>query len=285
MLHAQTPSVQAGAISKASRMIYPTTSGLKLVEATETFTDVMQKTFENQLKFDSSNMVTPGLPTDWLGTKITIPSGVPITLNVHIGLVAEVSATRDNQFTASVGAFAKAESSVGLFIFSKLAQPCTGKAYGAIANLPTAKYESICLDVLKDASVTEAQINACTVPTAGGVSGSCSSDSKWLVLQKRTGPTVETGFSAPTLTATNSAKVEFGVGFYPMYVVFVFVTSHSQQSLRVRLSVYGFFKIYLAPHMQATITANPVSTSCSGGISIEGEFASVASTPFDFLSF
>jgi hypothetical protein len=58
------------------------------------------------------NAVTPDLPSDWAGVSITIPVGVPITLKVSLGLVAELSATRDNQFTASVGAFARADRPV-----------------------------------------------------------------------------------------------------------------------------------------------------------------------------
>jgi hypothetical protein len=218
-LHAQTPSVQAGATSKASRMIYPGVGGaLKLVDAGASFTDVL-KTFDGSIKFDKSAAVTPNLPTDWTGPPpITITVGVPVTIQVHLALVAEVSATRDNQFKASVGAFAKATSSVGLFIFSKINKPCTDVKYsGGTVWLPKDSYKEICLDVLKDASVTEAQIQSCTVPSGvQGLSGSCSAN-EWLVLQKRTGPIVETGFSAPTLTAANKANVVFGVGFYPMY--------------------------------------------------------------------
>ena len=218
-LHAQTPSVQAGATSKASRMIYPGVGGaLKLVDAGASFTDVL-KTFDGSIKFDKSAAVTPNLPSDWTGPPpITITVGVPVTIQVHLALVAEVSATRDNQFKASVGAFAKATSSVGLFIFSKINKPCTDvKFSGGTVWLPKDSYKEICLDVLKDASVTEAQIQSCTVPSGvQGLSGSCSAN-EWLVLQKRTGPIVETGFSAPTLTAANKANVVFGVGFYPMY--------------------------------------------------------------------
>ena len=221
-LHAQTPTVQAGVTDKSSRMIYPTADGLKLVDAKAAFTDVLG-TFDGSLKFDSAAAVTPGLPTDWLGNTVTIPAGVPISLTVHLALVAEVSASRDNQFKASVGAFAEATASVGVYVFSKLLKPCTetlNRLSSTVYWLPSNTYTDICLDVLKDidASMTENHINTCTVPSnVEGLSGSCSAN-KWLVMQKRTGPIVETGFSAPTLTATNKANVVFAVGFYPMYV-------------------------------------------------------------------
>jgi len=151
-LHAQTPTVQAGVTDKSSRMIYPTADGLKLVDAKAAFTDVLG-TFDGSLKFDSAAPVTPGLPTDWLGNTVTIPAGVPISLTVHLALVAEVSASRDNQFKASVGAFAKADSSIGLFVFSRVTSPCTDTSW-----LPNSKYGNICKDVLSKAGVTETQI-------------------------------------------------------------------------------------------------------------------------------
>ena len=173
-LHAQTPVVDAGKVSKASRMIYPSTpSGFpKLADATTAFSDVMT-TFTKSFEFDT-NGVTPHLPSDWLGVDIMIPAGVPITLKVTLGLVAELSATRDNQFTASVGAFARVDSSVDLFVFSKIDNRCTDTSW-----LPTAKYEAICEDVLKEAGVGEAQ-GTVTVTTyvrdpnshSGGCSGS-----------------------------------------------------------------------------------------------------------------
>ena len=151
-LHAQTPVVDAGKVSKASRMIYPSTpSGFpKLADAETVFSDVMT-TFTNSFEFETKE-VTPDLPSDWLSADIIIPAGVPITLKVNLGLVAELSATRDNQFTASVGAFARADSSVDLFVFSKIDNRCTDTSW-----LPTAKYEAICEDVLKEAGVGEAQ--------------------------------------------------------------------------------------------------------------------------------
>ncbi len=202
-LHAQTPVVDAGQVSKAARMIYPSSpsGSLKLAEATTSFSNVMA-TFTNSFQFETK-AVTPDLPSDWLGADITIPAGVPITLKVSLGLVAELSATRDNQFSASVGAFARAESSIGLFVFSKITNPCSDSSW-----LPTAKYTSICRDVLKDAGVTEADIK--------------NSASDFLSLTKKTGPTVTSGFSAPTLTAKNNEKVVFGVGFYPMYIYHTF---------------------------------------------------------------
>jgi hypothetical protein len=207
-LHAQTPTIQAGKTDKAARMIYLTTGGtLKLFDAKAAFTDVME-TFDDTLQFNTNRLVTPDLPTDWMGNSVIIPAGVPITLTVQLALVAEVSVTRDNQFKASVGAFAKATASVGVYVFSKKTKPCS-------SDLPNSNYQSICLDVLKDASVTEDHIEKCTVPSGvQGLSGGCSSS--LLVLQKRTGPDVETGFSTPTLTAANKANVVFGVGFYPM---------------------------------------------------------------------
>jgi hypothetical protein len=201
-LHAQTPVVDAGKVSKASRMLYPTSGGVKLADVTTAFSDVMP-TFTNQFQFEMS-AVTPGLPTDWAGVSITIPAGVPITLKVSIGLVAEISATRDNQFTASVGAFAKATSSIGLYVFSKIEKPCTDSSW-----LPNAKYTAICNDVLKEAGVTEAQIFA--------------SSSDYFTFTKKDGPTVKSGFSAPALTAKNNEKIEFGVGFYPMYTPLSFL--------------------------------------------------------------
>jgi hypothetical protein len=43
----------------------------------------------------------------------------------------------------------------------------------------------------------------------------------------------------------------------------------------MRVSVFaGIFSLYLAPHLEATITADPVSSSCSG-IQIKSEFAKV----------
>jgi hypothetical protein len=145
-LYAQTPVVDAGKVSKASRMIYPSTPyGVpKLADATTAFSDVMT-TFTNSFKFETKE-VTPDLPSDWLGADIIIPAGVPITLKVSLGLVAELSASRDNQFTASVGAFARADSSVDLFVFSRIENRCTDTSW-----LPTAKYETICQDVLNEA--------------------------------------------------------------------------------------------------------------------------------------
>jgi hypothetical protein len=202
-LHAQTPVVDAGKVSKASRMLYPTTAGgVKLADVTTAFSDVLPS-FTNEFKFEMS-AVTPGLPTDWAGVSITIPAGVPITLKVSIGLVAELSATRDNQFTASVGAFARADSAIGLYVFSKIEKPCTDSSW-----LPTVKHTAICNDVLNDAGVTEAQISA--------------SSSDYFTFTKKDGPTVTSGFSAPTLTAKNNEKIEFGVGFYPMYTPLSFL--------------------------------------------------------------
>jgi hypothetical protein len=40
-LHAQTPVVDAGQVSKASRMFYPTTGGLKLADVTTAFSEKM----------------------------------------------------------------------------------------------------------------------------------------------------------------------------------------------------------------------------------------------------
>ena len=177
-LQAQTPTVAAGQTSKASRMIYPATGGLKLADAKASFTDKME-TFTDKVEFDGSNPVTPDLPSDWKGVSITIPAGVPITLTVSVGLVAEVSATRDNQFKASVGAFARAESSIGLFVFSKVTSPCTDTSW-----LPTSSYGNICKDVLSKAGVTETQIKDHT--------------SAFLIKQIKTGPTVTTSFTAPT---------------------------------------------------------------------------------------
>lgn len=278
-LHAQTPTIQAGKTDKAARMIYLTTGGtLKLLDAKAAFTDVME-TFDDTLQFNTNRLVTPDLPTDWMGNSVIIPAGVPITLTVRLALVAEVSVTRDNQFKASVGAFAKATASVGVYVFSKLTKPCTARINLVITfphqYLPNSNYESICLDVLKDASVTEDSIESCTVPSGvQGLSGSCSSS--LLVLQKRTGPDVETGFSSPTLTAANKANVVFGVGFYPMYVE----QRHSSCACilkivrSVRLSIFGeIFRIYLAANLEATVTAQAGALSCGGGISIGSEFA------------
>jgi hypothetical protein len=255
-LHAQTPTVQAGVTDKSSRMIYPAAGGtLKLVDAKAAFTDVLEKSFDGSLKFDSAAPVTPGLPTDWLGNSVTIPSGVPITLTVHLALVAEVSASRDNQFKASVGAFAKATSSVGVYVFSKLLKPCTETVTLSSSPyfLPTIKYKDVCLDVLKDidASMTENHINTCTVPSnVEGLSGSCSAN-KWLVMQKRTGPTVVTGFSAPTLTAANKANIVFGVGFYPMCVEYF-----SLSCVFILTTVSQCAHIDLCRHLQGILSSS-----------------------------
>ena len=259
-------------------MIYPAIGGtLKLADAEAAFTDVLE-TFDHSLQFNPG-LVTPNLPTDWLGNTIVIPAGVPITLTVHLALVAEVSASRDNQFKASVGAFAKATASVGVYVFSKLTKPCTETMNYFSSTpyfLPTISYKSICLDVLKDASVTEDNINSCTAPSGvQGLKGGCA-QSRWLLLQKTTGPDVETGFSTPTLTAANKANVVFGVGFYPMCVeqlhlsfACILTTVRS-----VRVSIFGgIFKIYLAANLEATVTAQANTLSCSGGISIGSEFA------------
>ena len=43
----------------------------------------------------------------------------------------------------------------------------------------------------------------------------------------------------------------------------------------MRVSVFaGIFSMYLAPHLEATITADPASAGCSG-IAIKSEFAQV----------
>ncbi len=197
MLQAQTPPVAAGQTSKASRMIYPTSGGLALVDAKASFTDVME-TFSGDVKVKTT-LTTPGLPSDWKGVDIQIPAGVPIKLTVSVGLVAEVSATRDNQFKASVGAFARADASVSAFLFSKQSSgACTDSSW-----LPSTKYVDICKDVFSQAGVTESQVNnaadAVTMKT------------------KKTGPTVKTSFIAPTVTAVNDKEIVFAVGFYPMY--------------------------------------------------------------------
>ena len=208
-LHAQTPTPASGT-SSASRIIYKSGTGLKLMDAKAAFTDVLQ-TFTTAAKFDSGAAVTPDLPSasDWSGVPFTVTIGVPIQMNFAVAFVAEVSATRENQFKAQMGAFAKATSSVGLFVFSKIAGTCSAGAY-LLGDFKTA-----CTQVLKDASVSESNIEACTVPSASGVTGSCSGSS-YLVITKRVGPTLESGFSSPTLTATNDKKVVFGVNFYPM---------------------------------------------------------------------
>jgi hypothetical protein len=194
MLHVQTPTVDSDKTIKASRMIYPATKGLTLADATASFTDVM-KTFTNTGSFEMKD-VTPDLPTDWKGVPITLP-GVPITLTVSIGLVAEMSANRDNQFKASLGAFARAEASVGLFVFSKMDNTCSDSSW-----VPNSQYTSVCQDVLQAAGITENNIE--------------SSQNAFYILLKRTGPTVKTGFSAPSVTAKNNEKVFLGIGFYPM---------------------------------------------------------------------
>jgi hypothetical protein len=207
-------------------MIYPGTGGsLKLADATTTFSNVM-KTFTDKFEF-GMKAVTPDLPSDWLGASIMIPAGVPITLKVSLGLVAELSATRDNQFSASVGAFARATSSIGLFVFSKIAKSCTDTS-----QLPTAKYGQICQDVLKDAGITEENILA--------ASGDFYS------FTKTTGPTVTSGFSAPTLKAKNNEKVEFRVGFYPMYTPLSFFILCQQSHIIFLVCVFQSFLTFSA---------------------------------------
>ena len=128
-LHAQTPTPASGT-SSASRIIYKSGAGLKLMDAKAAFTDVLQ-TFTTAAKFDSGAAVTPDLPaaSDWSGVPFTVTIGVPIQMNFAVAFVAEVSATRENQFKAQMGAFAKATSSVGLFVFSKIAGTCSAGAY------------------------------------------------------------------------------------------------------------------------------------------------------------
>ncbi len=210
-LHAQTPTPGSGT-STASRIMYKSGTGFKLVDAQSAFTDVLQ-TFTNSAKFESSAAITPGLRalSDWSGVPFTITIGVPIQMNVAVAFVAQVTATRENQFKAQMGAFAKATSSVGLFVFSKISGTCS--ASGSSSYL-LASYKTICAQVLKDASVSESNTESCTVPSSSGVTGSCSGS--YLVITKRVGPTLESGFSSPTLTASNNQKVVFGISFYPM---------------------------------------------------------------------
>jgi hypothetical protein len=225
-LHAQTSTIQTGATDTVSTMVYPSNSGLSFANAKESFTDVL-KTFSGRLEFDGSKEVTPDLPHDWIGPPpIYITIGVPISIQVHVALVAELSATRDNQFTASVGAYARASSTAGLFVFSKMEKPCTGRnMWGAIANLPTEEYKDSCLAVFSEAYLDEDDAKECH-PLSWASPGrnvppnfrwSCP-DQTFLVIQERRGPDVTTSFSAPTLTAKNNREIVFGVGFYPMYV-------------------------------------------------------------------
>jgi hypothetical protein len=107
-------------------------------------------------------------------------------------------------------------------MFSKISKPCTGKnSRGENIHLPLNTYESVCRTVLDDAFVTEGEIENCRVfvmPSAssGSFHWDCNAGN-YLVIQRRTGPTVETGFSAPIVTAKNNQQIVLGVGFYPMY--------------------------------------------------------------------
>ncbi len=41
----------------------------------------------------------------------------------------------------------------------------------------------------------------------------------------------------------------------------------------MRLSIYGsIFQLYLSPKLQATVTAQPSSSACNGGIVVESEW-------------
>jgi hypothetical protein len=228
-LHAQTSTIKAGTTDSVSTMVYPTNNGIYLANVKASFTDVL-KTFNGGIQFDGTKEVTPDLPDEWIGPPpIYITIGVPISIQVHVALVAELSATRDNQFTASVGAYARATATAGLFVFSKMDKPCTGRNSviigGGIANFPDEAYKDVCLNVLYEAFLNEDDAKEC-FPMSWANAGAnvpkdfrwhCS-DEKFLVIQARTGPDVTTSFSAPTLTAKNDRKIVFGVGFYPMYV-------------------------------------------------------------------
>ena len=154
-LHAQTPTPGSGT-SSASRIMYKSGTGFKLVDAQTVFTDVLP-TFSNGAKFESSTAITPGLRalSDWSGVPFTITIGVPIQMNFAVAFVAQVSATRENQFKAQMGAFAKATSSVGLFVFSKISGTCS--ASGSNSYL-IASYKTTCALVLAEASVSESNI-------------------------------------------------------------------------------------------------------------------------------
>lgn len=228
-LHAQTSTIRTGTTDSVSTMVYPTSNGIDFANVQASFTDVL-KTFNGGIQFDGTKEVTPDLPDEWIGPPpIYITIGVPISIQVHVALVAELSATRDNQFTASVGAYARATATAGLFVFSKMDKPCTGRnpvvfgIGGGLANLPHEAYKDVCLNVLYEAFLNENDAKECF--PVSWFNGGAPKDFRWhcsdeifLVIQARTGPDVTTSFSAPTLTAKNDRKIVFGVGFYPMYV-------------------------------------------------------------------
>jgi hypothetical protein len=165
-----------------------------------------------------------------------------------MAFVVDIDVTGSNTFTAQSGAFANADTRVALYVFQK--GKCEQFSQQEVHDIPE------CKKVLEAAGVTQAQVEACTAPTAtDSSSGKCFSD-KYLIIQIFEKPTFRSGLNGPSLKAKTADKVALTVSVYPI----------------ARVTAYkGIFSLYFVPELKAVVKADPPSSSnstCTGGVEV-----------------